>query len=314
MGNTKTVFRYFSVSQYCDEEVFLSEMHEKGWKLIKASYPGFYHFEKCEPGQVTYRLDYNQEGIRNKEEYVQMFADCGWEHICEFAGYSYFRKAGEAGEDKEEIFCDDASRLDMMNRVFVGKIVPLIIVFLCIILPQLALNTFAHGGSSVVHDIFSVIFVVLAAIYLTMFTMSAVQFYQYEKKVSGDSKKIRLKYIAIFAFIAVMVVTIGMFFWIGRRQVYTVTDRDDGFIVQAERLNSAVVREYDLKSGDTVVFNIRYDGGCVHLKLAKDGSDPSFFCDFYASGEHEITITDDGHYKAEVSGARADADVTVTIR
>ena len=31
-------------------------------------FPGIYSFEKCEPENVTYRLDYNQEGIANKED------------------------------------------------------------------------------------------------------------------------------------------------------------------------------------------------------------------------------------------------------
>ena len=123
MGNSKTVFKYFTIPQYRQEEDYLSAMNEKGWCFTHVTFPGFYHFEKSEPEQVTYRLDYNQEGIRNKAEYVQMFSDCGWEYICDFVGYSYFRKEGEVGEEREEIFCDDASRLDMMRRVFRGRII-----------------------------------------------------------------------------------------------------------------------------------------------------------------------------------------------
>ena len=122
MKNNKTVYKYFSIPKYRKEEEYLSSMHEQGWRLTKVSFPGFYHFEKCEPENVSYRLDYNQEGIRNKDEYVKMFADCGWEYLFDFVGYSYFRKEGAAGEEREEIFCDDASRLDMMKRVFRGKI------------------------------------------------------------------------------------------------------------------------------------------------------------------------------------------------
>ena len=127
MGNSKTVFKYFTIPQYQQEENFLIAMNEKGWRFTNVTYPGFYHFRKCAPGQASYRLDYNQEGLRNKAEYIQMFSDCGWEYICDFVGYSYFRKEGKAGEEREEIFCDDASRLDMMKRVFRGRIIPLII-------------------------------------------------------------------------------------------------------------------------------------------------------------------------------------------
>lgn len=78
MNNRKTEFKFFTIPQYRKEEKYLCSMHEKGWKLIKNTFPGFYHFEKCEPARVTYRLDYNQEGIRNKEEYVVMPSEKIW--------------------------------------------------------------------------------------------------------------------------------------------------------------------------------------------------------------------------------------------
>ena len=64
MKNRKTELKFFTIPQYRKEEEYLSSMHEKGWKLTKITFPGFYHFEKCEPARVTYRLDYNQEGVR----------------------------------------------------------------------------------------------------------------------------------------------------------------------------------------------------------------------------------------------------------
>ena len=48
-------------------------------------------------------------------EYVRMFEDCGWEYLTEFDGYNYFRKPADKMQQKEEIFCDDISRLDMMK-------------------------------------------------------------------------------------------------------------------------------------------------------------------------------------------------------
>jgi len=34
---------------------------------------------------VIYQLDYNPDGKKNQEEYVQMFEDCGWEYLKDFA-------------------------------------------------------------------------------------------------------------------------------------------------------------------------------------------------------------------------------------
>ena len=170
MGNSKTVFKFFTIPQYRQEEDYLSAMNEKGWRFTHVTFPGFYHFEKSEPERVAYRLDYNQEGIRNKAEYVQMFSDCGWEYICDFAGYSYFRKEGVVGEEREEIFCDDASRLDMMKRAYRGKIIPVVLLFALVIISQLFMNTLGNSvggyGGFIATEILSFSFLGLAIVYL----------------------------------------------------------------------------------------------------------------------------------------------------
>lgn len=74
---TKTVFKYFTIVNHEKEEEYLRSMHKDGWKLKKVSGFCMYHFEKCEPEDVIYRLDYNREGIRHKSEYTKMFEDCG---------------------------------------------------------------------------------------------------------------------------------------------------------------------------------------------------------------------------------------------
>lgn len=88
-----------------------------------------------------YQLDYNEEGIKHKDEYVRMFQDCGWEYIQDYAGYSYFRKPVSQMQGKmEEIFCDDESRLEMMRRMFLGRYTPLFIILVLLILPNLFLQ------------------------------------------------------------------------------------------------------------------------------------------------------------------------------
>ena len=72
MSNKKTTLKLFTIAQYQQEEEYLSSMHENGWKLSKITFPGIYHFEKCEPEDVVYQLDYNEEGMKNKEEYLQI--------------------------------------------------------------------------------------------------------------------------------------------------------------------------------------------------------------------------------------------------
>ena len=118
MKEKKTEPRIFTIAEWEKEEKYLRKRHREGWKFVNVSLPGFYHFEKCTPEDVVYQLDYNEEGLKHKDEYVQMFNDCGWEYIQDFGGYSYFRKPVSEMQEEEEIFCDDESRLDMMRRVF----------------------------------------------------------------------------------------------------------------------------------------------------------------------------------------------------
>ena len=318
MGNSKTVFKFFTIPQYRQEEDYLSAMNEKGWRFTHATFLGFYHFEKCKPRQVTYRLDYNQEGIRNKAEYIQMFADCGWEYICDFVGYSYFRKEGKAGEEREEIFCDDASRLDMMKRVFRGRIIPLIILFVLVIIPQLFVNTADNSvgvyGGGIVQNIFSFAFLGLAVLYLVIFSITAVQFYKYEKLVSGDRSGIRLKYVGVFALIVALIAGIGVFFWSSYRSSYEVSETASGYVVEAEKLNTSVVKEYDLKKGDTVVFHIaEFERGHLYISITESGKDPIFFVNFYNFGYQTFEIGNDGHYQIEISGVKMTGIVEVTI-
>ena len=135
---TKKEFKIFTIAHHKEEERYLREQHRKGWKFKKVTGIGIYHFEKCQPEDVVYQLDYNQEGASNKAEYIKMFADCGWDYIQEFWGYSYFRKSVAAMKGEEEIFCDDSSRLAMMERVYKGRLLPLLIIFCCCLLPQFA--------------------------------------------------------------------------------------------------------------------------------------------------------------------------------
>ena len=143
-------------------------MHQKGWKFTGVTFPGFYHFVSCEPCDVVYQLDYNAEGLNHMGEYIQMFRDCGWEFICNFVGYSYFRKPVSEMQDEEEIFNDDASKLEMLKRVFKGRMIPLLIIFAGIICPQLLLQAInPTPASNVIFIAYSAVFVLYVSIFVS---------------------------------------------------------------------------------------------------------------------------------------------------
>ena len=141
---TKRTVKFFSVVDWEKEQDYLREMHRQGWKFVRLTALCVYHFEKCEPEDVIYQLDYNADGAGAKEDYVKLFADCGWEYLQDYMGYSYFRKSASQTDGAEKIFCDDASRLQLLERVGRGRMLPMLVIFLCVMLPGL-LRSIAQG-------------------------------------------------------------------------------------------------------------------------------------------------------------------------
>ena len=182
MKEKKVELRFYSVPEWEKEQEYLRERHSEGWKFIHVGFPGIYHFERCEPEDVVYQLDYNPEGLEHKSEYVQMFEDCGWEYLEDYAGYSYFRKpvAQMKGEREEGIFCDTESRMEMIQRVFRGRIVPLILIFLFLIvgfIDRLMHYTQGDMAMLVVHG-------VLVVLYISVFVTFAYRYWEFKRRSS----------------------------------------------------------------------------------------------------------------------------------
>ena len=148
----KVVYRICTIADYDREAFYLREMHAQGWKLRKVSYSILlfavkYTFEKCQPEQVSYQLDFYPMKKSERASYLQLFKDCGWEHITNFNGFSYFRKAhSEIESDAEfEIYNDAAGRLAMVKRILTMRILPILLLFAAL-LP--IFSKFVSGVSS----------------------------------------------------------------------------------------------------------------------------------------------------------------------
>ena len=174
---TKKEFRYFSIFNHEKEQEYLREQHKQGWKFKKVTGLGMYHFEECTPEDVIYQLDFNQDGSAHKDDYVQMFADFGWEYIQEYVGYSYFRKSANEMEGDETIFCDESSRLAMLERVYKGKLLPLFVIFSACLLPQFVLNL-VNG-----HMILAAVMGSVSLVYIGVFVYCAYHYYRKKNKI-----------------------------------------------------------------------------------------------------------------------------------
>ena len=149
----KIVYRIFTIADYEREALYFREMHAKGWKLRKVSYSILlfavkYTFEKCHPEQVSYQLDFYPMENSERTSYLQLFKDCGWEHITDFNSFSYFRKAYSEIESNAEfeIYNDATGKLAMVNRILRLRLVPVLLLLAIHILFLLKLlnrsNTF----------------------------------------------------------------------------------------------------------------------------------------------------------------------------
>lgn len=172
----KKEFHFFTVFEYEKEQTYLRRMQQRGWRFVQVSGLGMYHFEKCSPEDVIYQLDYNPEGLANRDEYVKMFQDCGWEYLQDYVGYSYFRKPAAETGGTEEIFCDDSSRLQMMERVFRGRMLPLLALLFGVLLPGLLRSIsqkqwFVAGINGAV-----------ILLYLILFGVFACQYFSFRRK------------------------------------------------------------------------------------------------------------------------------------
>ena len=137
----KIVYRIFTIADYEREALYFREMHAKGWELRKVSYSILlfvvkYTFEKCQPEQVSYQLDFYPMKTSERTSYLQLFKDCGWEHITNFNGFSYFRKAhSEIESDAEfEIYNDATGKLDIVHRILRLRLLP-VLFFLSMLIP-----------------------------------------------------------------------------------------------------------------------------------------------------------------------------------
>lgn len=177
MKNTKTLFRFYTLFEYEEEQAFLEKQHKNGWKVVSFKLPGLYNFEKCEPEDMTYRIDFTNENGSKNPEYRQMFADNGWEFLWSVNGFSIFRKplAANNTDNSNEIFSDNSSKLQMLQKIQQRRLLPFITIFLCAVIPNFIKGIHGDFGSSIFDNIITIIFGVMFVLYTYVCIKSLVK-------------------------------------------------------------------------------------------------------------------------------------------
>ena len=114
-----------------------------------------------------------------------MFEDYGWEYLQDLNEFSYFRKS--ADEEDTEIFSDNASKADMMRRIFTKRMIPVLTVFFCCMVPNIV-NILRAGITHVrpYECILLGILFGLFGLYIGMITHCFVGFRNLARKYSGE--------------------------------------------------------------------------------------------------------------------------------
>lgn len=170
----KRVFRFFTIVDFEKEEEWLGRMHQNGWKFTGYRY-GLSHFEECPPEDAIYRMDFKEKKL--DDQYLQPFADAGWEYVSTCQNFAYFRKrtVDFLPEKDRQLASDVASRLDMMDRVVKRRMATVLVGFaICL---YLIIDSLKHDIS-----VFQLLTLLLCAGYIYLLLRVGRGYYKLQKQ------------------------------------------------------------------------------------------------------------------------------------
>ena len=104
------------------ETEWLNQMVEKGWAM-KRFFAGFYQFERCEPGQYIYQVDFGSRLYHVSDDYREFMEDAGVEIVQLWGYWVILRKP--AADGPFELYTDVDSTIGhytKIRRMFHGAI------------------------------------------------------------------------------------------------------------------------------------------------------------------------------------------------
>ncbi len=94
------------------DEAFLNDMSAKGYSM-KRFFMGVYTFEKCQPGEYTYRVDLiSDKTTEQRNELYDLIRDSGGELVQTWGIWAIFRKKGNF-----VLYTDPESQIKQFKRI-----------------------------------------------------------------------------------------------------------------------------------------------------------------------------------------------------
>jgi len=117
MMERKIVRKWVWVWDFEKEERWLNEMATSGWLLEEVGFCT-YHFERCEPGEYTVRLE-----MHGKDDgYISFMEEMGAAYVGNYMQWLYFRRKTVDG--RFDIFSDIDSRIAHLEKI--GKLLKVV--------------------------------------------------------------------------------------------------------------------------------------------------------------------------------------------
>ena len=126
------VRKWFWAWQDHQEEMWLESMAKKGWHLQDVGFLS-YTFERGEPKDVIYRLDYRTG--KDLADYLEFVQGAGWKYVGKMSGWQYLCFPVEEGQSAE-LYTDPESKIAKYQRI-IGTLVATSPVFMVVFLSQL---------------------------------------------------------------------------------------------------------------------------------------------------------------------------------
>lgn len=82
--------------------------------------------------------------------------------------------------------------------------------------------------------------------------------------------------------------------------------------IEFQTLNTAQTQEIDLKSGDTVRFDVTKESGRIDIVFGSENASPDYEGNSVGSSSFTVTVHEDGRYVLTVTGSEAKGSVKLT--
>ncbi|OMP66016.1 DUF2812 domain-containing protein [Domibacillus epiphyticus] len=110
-------FKLFLASNVEKEAEWLTDMSKKGLHFKKYRF-GFYFFDENHDESYVYQIDFRETKKENREDYLQLYEDSGWEYVDSFINiFHYFRTPADKPHIKK-IYSDRESTKEAFQRMF----------------------------------------------------------------------------------------------------------------------------------------------------------------------------------------------------